>query len=323
MSQKGADFLTENGVPFARTGKRIGEEMKTGKNKGWVPNQNSWKHDLLANSFLTLNLGLGAEIRTEVEIARKNTEQGKKIPDGLVELDDHWYVIEVEREKKRGPYLRKMCQNLINSASGCADYKFETAGGEDEFIRVSRAALAFEDPITADNGVQHQHNATTEIQGMLSPGQSINLDRFELEVVGGGVISAKMFLFKVEAHYQIALEKSVFGHAWYESKSVFTREKVTNIQYLKRLGFCPVDLSIYKNSAGKWFAEISKTDEFGYDPRLLLTKELDGFSEESAQRQAQALLLLQPQYQAWFTTDWHKRNGLVEKIARQLTIDEL
>lgn len=320
LSQKGSDFLTANGVPFARTGKRIGE-MQTGKNKGWVPNKNSWQHDLLANSLLTLLLGSGCQIRTETEIVRKNTMQGKKIPDGLVKRGDKWLVIEVEREKKGGPEIRKMCQNLIDSANGCADYKFETPYGEDEFIRVNGAGLAFEDPLTAD--INHLPNVTANLQGLLAPGQSMNLTLFELKVSGGGVLDFIFSMPEIEAHYQYALEKSVFGHAWCDAKSVFAREPVTKIKYLKRIGFCPIELSIYKNSAGKWCAEISKTDEFGHDPRLLVTKEISGFSEEAAQRQAQKLLLLQPQYRAWFTNDWHKRNGLVEKIAPALSIDQL
>jgi hypothetical protein len=73
LSKKGADFVnfeTEYAQKMdpVESGKKIGDHIEQ-VDGSWIPTR-SWRHDLLANGFLTLAMGKGAEVFSELEMRR-------------------------------------------------------------------------------------------------------------------------------------------------------------------------------------------------------------------------------------------------------------
>lgn len=123
LSHRGAAFLSENAGVEAKSGKDIGETV----DGVWQP-QKSWRHDLIANSFLTdffarsnhVNAG-SCFVLPERQLKRENPRE-PKIPDGLIIQNFHEanfiFWIEVEHARKTGANLNSMAKNLIRVANG-------------------------------------------------------------------------------------------------------------------------------------------------------------------------------------------------------------
>lgn len=123
LSQRGAEFLSDAAGVDAKTGKDIGETI----DGVWQPPK-SWRHDLIANSFLTnffarsnrVNAG-SCFVLPERQLKRENPRE-PKIPDGIIVQNFHEtnfiYWVEVEHARKSGANLNSMAKNLIRVASG-------------------------------------------------------------------------------------------------------------------------------------------------------------------------------------------------------------
>lgn len=119
LSQRGADYVNAETyygeVVLVKSGKKIGDHVRKSED-WWVPAY-SWQHDLLSNGFLTLAMGNGRHVVSELELRREGG-QSRKIPDGLysVEGDEEDFVaIEVERTGKWSSDLRRVSRSIVDS----------------------------------------------------------------------------------------------------------------------------------------------------------------------------------------------------------------
>ena len=297
LSQRGANFLQQHGIT-AKSGKRVGVFLK---DKSWVPNRVTYKHDLLANGFMTFMLGSGANIKTEFEIAEANPIN-RKIPDGLVQLDDDWIAIEVERERKTGENARKLAQHIIDISNGDIIYEFD-----EETIFVDGSAIVYENAETG--GIDHFPKIKRMLQSRLKDGDSLELRKIVCEVIGGGYIDAKVFDETVRSDWNLALLKSVDGLQFERcgSEKAMSELDIAKCRYLTGLDQSNFDLILFMTRDGSWHAEISKyVEEDGGYKKLLNCKKLKARTEEAALRQAKEALIDNPEYREWHHKKYKK-----------------
>ena len=303
LSQRGANFLEQHGVT-AKTGKRVGVFLK---DKSWVPNRVTYKHDLLANGFITFMLGSGVNIKTEIEIAESNPIN-KKIPDGLVQLDEQWIAVEVERERKTGENARKLAQHIIDISNGDISYDFD-----EETIFVDGSAIVYENPETG--GTDHFSKIKRMLQSRLKDGDSLELRKIVCEVIGGGYIDAKVFDETVRSDWNMALLKSADGWDFEKcsnSKSLSDTE-ILKFLYMRRNDGCPIDLYISKSSDQTWSVEISKWDSDEQCLKLVKEKKLSTDNKDVAIKRAKEILIDVKSYR-----DWHYK-----KYKTAVSMDDL
>lgn len=125
LARNGVRYLAEEAGIVAQTGKDIGR-FPDDESGEWLP-PISWKHDILAASFLVALNGNGWEIKPENAIrrelsgaaaARKTTTKNAKIPDGIATKEGKTAWIEVESSSKTGAPAKHLARNLIAAASG-------------------------------------------------------------------------------------------------------------------------------------------------------------------------------------------------------------
>ena len=287
LSQRGANFLAQHGLE-AKTGKRVGVFLR---DKSWVPNRITYKHDLLSNGFLTFWLGSGYKIKTEVEIAEANPFH-KKIPDGLFCIGEDWFALEVERERKTGENARKLAQNIIDIENGEVIFDFD-----DEKIFVDQSAVLYENPETG--GIDHFSKIKKMIESRLKDGDSIDLVKIICEVSGGGFISASFFREKVRSDWNMALLKSVDG---WEFEKCRNSESSLKCLYMRRNDGCPIDLYISKSNDQIWNVEISQWNSDDQCQKLIKEKKLNTENEDVAIKKAKEILIDLQSYREWHYT---------------------
>lgn len=230
LTKLGADLLINEFGIHATSGKKIGDHIKGQTTDCWRPTL-SWQHDLIANSFLSLCLGNGKQILTELEISRK-FKKSRKIPDGLFEYeydDGHkeWVAIEVERADKYSRDRRSLIESILQA---------QVKGGiEFDDILVKNIYLVYRDPLIVDengeNPQDHFERLKKAIEGCLHPTQKIKLVGLPVLLKGGAVIEIREPIVK-EVGYSLAemakrlarpdkwleIEKSMCGF-WSENKN--------------------------------------------------------------------------------------------------------
>lgn len=190
LTKAGADFLyAEFGIQ-ASSGKKIGDHIKGQTIDSWRPTL-SWQHDLIANSFLSLCMGTGYRVFTELEISRR-FPHAPKIPDGLFEYinDDgtkEWIAIEIERANKYASDKRKLIASI---------HQAQLNGGiEFGSVLVKKIYFVYHDPLLfdgkGDNPPDHFSRLKRALEGSLRPGQKIKLVGLPVLLKGGAVIEIR------------------------------------------------------------------------------------------------------------------------------------
>jgi len=189
LSQKGAKFVdmeTEYGIEKnIKSGKKIGDHIQ--KTDGvWMPTR-TWRHDLLTNGFLTLAMGYGAEVITELEM-RREFPGAKKIPDGMYNgllSTEGWMAVETERAGKYSKSAKEMARSIVETQLG----KVSAPGKH-----VSGTVLIYEDPTARhwrdeDRPItDHLKKVASRCEEFMKPGEKINLVGIPLLTSGGGVV---------------------------------------------------------------------------------------------------------------------------------------
>ena len=190
LTKAGADFLfAEFGIQ-ASSGKKIGDHIKGQTIDCWRPTL-SWQHDLIANSFLTLCMGHGYRVFTELEISRR-FPNAPKIPDGLFEYINQdgtkeWIAIEIERANKYSSDKRNIIKSILQAQLN--------GGIEFGNILVKNIYLVYHDPLLFDEKGQkppdHFSRLKRAIEGSLHPTQKILLVGLPVLLKGGAVIEIR------------------------------------------------------------------------------------------------------------------------------------
>ncbi|MDD2882942.1 MAG: hypothetical protein PHQ58_21230 [Rhodoferax sp.] len=357
LSQIGADFLIERGVPDATTGKRVGDFVETsGKNKEklWLPTKLTFEHDLLAAGFLTLALGRGHAIKTEQEIAEMNQQKGQKIPDGLVLLKNKkWMAIEVERSRKYGENMRTLCRNFsIIGASGIS-YAFQEEidnSLQTIHIPVQEIGLVFEDLPTKDvmgrKRISHLDAIRPQLQAQMIGDQSISLLVFELTCEGGSVLGFSEKSVEIKPCWEVALSKYLLGNDWswrngnYISYIPDVSERLggNSLKFVTLADYkykFPFNVFIWKANervSNSWKIQMSReesTQEFSSHEEYssyhapFLSTSLEAIDVDTAKSEAKRLLQRTQEYRSWFKQKWHKENRRASFIEIVGSIDDL
>jgi len=358
LSQSGANFLIEHGVPEATTGKRVGDFVgSAGKNKDqlWLPTKLTFEHDLLATGFLTLMLGNGLEIKTEAEIARLNQQEGRKIPDGLVQLKTgEWMAIEVERSRKYGEHMRALCRNFVTIDGTGVEYVFRDETNDNvqhTYIPVKRIALVFEDlpekDVMGRKTLNHLDAITPQLQAEMKGDESLLLTVIKLVCEGDSVLSFSAEKVEIKPSWEAALSKYLLGNDWYWR---------SDNNYMKNLDF---EFSSYGRDFKKFVSKTEWKDKFPFEVYIWQMKKdygtgwriemrhewvdqdfasrelhdeyfkpffsshLTAIEENSAQAEALRLLQKTSEYRQWFKNKWCKENGISLNDDIPFNIDDL
>lgn len=118
LATAGVRFLEEKGIK-AKSGKDWGIM----KERKWSPPR-EWKHHVIANGFLALKCANGHAVFSENEL-RQEGQKGK-LPDGIYTTEFSAFWIEVENQRKTGPNMISMVQNVIKLST--KEYKFNGKG---------------------------------------------------------------------------------------------------------------------------------------------------------------------------------------------------
>jgi hypothetical protein len=207
LSKKGADLLDQEFDIQASSGKKIGDHISQFADH-WIPSH-SWRHDLLANSFLTLCMGGGINVISELELRRKYPG-AKKLPDGLFEQTKAWWAIEVERSGKWSTNMRHLTKSLIDA---------NTNGIEFGELLIKQVCLVYEDPnVEVDDGKlrpDHFGRVKRAAGSVLQKGQAFTLVGIPVQCKGGAVIEITTPLVEVVGDsYEKSYQNSVNGGEW-------------------------------------------------------------------------------------------------------------
>jgi hypothetical protein len=215
LSKRGAEFVKhetsygdQNDVT---SGKKIGDHIER-VGGTWRPTW-SWRHDLLSNGFLTLAMGFGAEVVSEVELRRQFPNQ-KKIFDGLYRTDgsECWFAVETERAGKFSKSARALADSVVET-------QISGVVLGDREIRAT--VLIYEDPDRRHYGSFDRHipdhfsRVARQLQARVPRGEIVTLIGIPLLTRGGGVIdiSAPKHL-EVNLNYDAVIDRSVLGGEW-------------------------------------------------------------------------------------------------------------
>ena len=187
LTKAGADFLVNEHGITAISGKKIGTKIDGNSPECWQPTR-TWQHDLIANSFLTLCMGSGYRVFSELDISREFLK-ASKIPDGLFEYINNdgskeWIAIEVERANKYSSDKRQLIKSILQ-ASLYGGIEF----GE---ILVKKINIVYHDPLLLDGRgekpTDHFSRLKRALEGSLRPGQTVDLIGLPVLLKGGAVI---------------------------------------------------------------------------------------------------------------------------------------
>lgn len=308
LTKKGADFLTEEYGIEAWSGKKIGDHIEQDADS-WKPSL-SWRHDLIANSFLTMCMGSGANVVSELELRRKYPN-AKKIPDGLIERDTEWWGIEIERSSKWSSNMRHLASSLIYVDHHPIEY-------EDKFIKTT--CLVYEDPLTANHDGQnlfdHFGRVKRASQALLKKGERFTLVAIPVKLKGGAVIEITNPLIEViGANYEEHYKKSLSGLKWdvHDNKSM-------NLDYSSHLPFS-VSIKPTSKTNDDWIISFSQTVDIN-EYEDIFRKTYSSMSELAIQRKALELILGSERYRDWFYNKWYAEE-IAEKEIKVRVENEL
>ena len=297
LSKKGAEFVDletaygdENDV---KTGKKIGDHIKLADG-GWIPTH-SWRHDLLANGFLTLALGNGAEVFSELEL-RRESPFAKKIPDGLYRPEglENFLAIEVERAGKWATNAREIAREIVEAR--LYGYQIGTK-------KVIQTVIVYEDPDMRHFGssdrkiLDHFSRIKRQVEPLVPFGESVRVIGIPLQTKGGGVLDISRNPEAVDVGWTKAavIDKSVFGHDWTdldEYKQCYMR-----LFWGRGNIRCPfeVRLMVVERLHRDMHEYELTIDE--YNKQLLMTRLVGKLDQ--VQRQAAIALQRRGEYRAW------------------------
>lgn len=173
LSQRGADFLKQNGVP-GKSGKDWGETH----HGVWVAPR-WWRHDLLAMGVLAIMHSDGYQIIPERQLRREC--ECVKFPDGLILSPDGkttWWV-EVESARKSGKAMTEMVEMLVKVAQGSAP---KLAGR-----KATNSLLCFVEGETDERGLSLNHGIRVMNAIERTANADTRLEICKLELSGQGV----------------------------------------------------------------------------------------------------------------------------------------
>ena len=199
LSKKGAELLKDEGID-ASTGKDIGSVDEAGL---WTP-RSTWKHDLLASSFLIRfreSYSPGeCEVYSEYEI--KNDDPLRfKVPDGIIKLPDNKLIwIEVEKSKKSGLKLMKMTDFAIKISR----YGESVMGGSCQHV-----GLVYSDEAQDEKGhrIDHRLRLLNSFKTRIPDGSSINLTFFKVKTKSEAAISYEIEALTVRSNSSLQKAK--------------------------------------------------------------------------------------------------------------------
>ncbi|OQW85793.1 MAG: hypothetical protein BWK72_20490 [Rhodoferax ferrireducens] len=308
LTKIGADFLTEEYGIEAWSGKKIGDHIEQDADS-WKPSLN-WRHDLIANSFLTMCMGGGMHVVSELELRRKYPN-AKKIPDGLIERDEVWWGIEIERSAKWSSNMRQLASSLIHVAHHPIEY-------EDKLINTT--CLVYEDPLTAHHDGQnlfdHFGRVKRASQALLKKGETFTLVAIPVKLKGGAVIEITTPLIEViGASYEEHYNRSLTGLKWnvHDDKSMD----------LDFSSYTPFSVSIEPTNKSKndWLISFSQEDDLS-DYEEFFSEKYSSMSELAIQRKALELLLKSKQYRTFFYEKWYAEEIANRKEKERLANEE-
>ena len=215
LSKKGAEFV-QNETPYGdrndvTSGKKIGDHIE--QVGGTWRHAWGWRHDLLSNGFLTLSMGFGAEVVTELELRRQLPNQ-KKIFDGLYRTDgsEFWFAIETERAGKFSKSARALADSIV---------EVQTSGVALGDREIKAVILIYEDPSRRHYGSFDRHipdhfsRVARQLESNVPKGESVTLIGIPLLTRGGGVIDiSEVRHLEVSFSYDSVIDRSVLGGEW-------------------------------------------------------------------------------------------------------------
>jgi hypothetical protein len=215
LSRRGAEFVKHE-TPYGDqndviSGKKIGDHIEQ-VGGTWRPTW-AWRHDLLSNGFLTLAMGFGAQVVSELELRRQFPNQ-KKIFDGLYRTDgsEFWFSIETERSGKFSKSARALADSV-------AETQISGVVLGDREIRAT--VLIYEDPARRHYGSFDRHvpdhfsRVARQLQARVPRGESVTLIGIPLLTRGGGVIDiSPVRHLEVNLNYDSVIDRSVLGGEW-------------------------------------------------------------------------------------------------------------
>lgn len=311
LSKRGAEFVDmetkygdENDVI---SGKKIGDHIEQIEGV-WIPTR-SWRHDLLANGFLTLAMGHGADVFSELELRREDP-RARKFPDGLYRTDSDvsqgfkgFWAIEVERSGKFSTSARALATEIVEARLR----GYEIAG---KFVE--QTVIVFEDPQKPHYGssdrkiADHFERVASQVKGLVPLHSTVDLIGIPLLTKGGGVVGiSPVRHLKIDWSEKAVIDKSVFGHDWSdldEHKRCYLR------LHLDRLS-CPFEVWVTKT--GKRDFEIAIDRRFddgrwGESQERLLFEKVGNADLVNVQKRAVLALQKCQKYRHWAAQNIHK-----------------
>ena len=291
LSKLGADWLLANAGVNATSDTKSGyfteqKEPKPGakpKAKIWSPCV-TFRHDLLAASFLTQRIGAGRRVITELEIQRATPNRPGKRPDGLLRTEDgKWLWVEVENAKKSGEDLRLLANAMI---AACRGENFDAS------IKLDGAILV------CDRDGPHKRTTTAAIKKALPLKSSIDMCFCLADIVKGAIQSFEFVIEKIENDFAgTEYQYSVMKLGWRPINADLE-------EFMERPPAMPFSVCI-KPWNGKICVEIKNIDTNS----TLKFKPAESQDRTKAREFAQRLLLREDAYTTWF-----KENGGVISI---------
>jgi len=218
LSHLGAEFVeceTDYGLTHeVRSGKKIGDHVRQ-VGSSWVPSY-SWRHDLLSNGFLTLVMGFGGRVVSELELRRESGGEGK-IPDGLYSTDtlrNDWVAIETERAGKWSISAQAVAKSIVNTAL------YETQVCD---RRVCGIVVLYEDPSSRHwDGeyrpiINHLDRIARRCKSIIPDGDHFKIVGIPLLTSGGSVVDIGDPVWRpVGSSDEEVIEKSIYTFRWDE-----------------------------------------------------------------------------------------------------------
>lgn len=218
LSKLGANFVngeTEYGYEHeVKSGKKIGDHINQA-GSSWIPSM-SWRHDLLSNGFLTLVMGFGGRVVSELELRRESTGS-EKIPDGLYSTDtlrDNWMAIETERSAKWSKDAQAVSKSIVNTAL----YESQVNGR-----RILGTVVLYEDPMVPHWGdecrpiINHLDRIARRCKSIVPDGDHFNLVGIPLVTSGGAVVDiSDPVSIAIGSSDSEVIKKSIYTYRWDE-----------------------------------------------------------------------------------------------------------
>lgn len=203
LSESGARLLRESIGVAAQSGKDWGET----RNGAWMAPR-WWRHDLIANSLLSILAASGHHVIPERKLRREN--RSAKIPDGLAISPDgkDIFWIEIESARKSGRPMREMAHYMTRVATG----KAPTLSG----IKANKVLVGYVKDIVDERGYRLDHRARTlgAIRAMAPA--DLKVTTCELSLKGAAVASFRNHEFTI-ASDMVSCRVREWDHLWHEA----------------------------------------------------------------------------------------------------------